>query len=99
MEEPGTDFTLTETSSIILGQLNLKNGYIKVMGKGSKERVVPIGKFVQMTIWHYVSKVRPQPVISDSDNLFLPRDGKPITVNTIKLVFARLAKSSGVEQF
>ena len=63
MEESGTDFTLAEISSITLGQLNLKDGYIKVMGKGSKERVVPIGKFVQMTIWHYVNKVRPQRMV------------------------------------
>lgn len=81
-----------------LGQLNLKSGYIKVMGKGSKERVVPIGKYVQMTLWNYVDKIRPKPFDPDCDKLFLSRDGRPITVNTIKLVFSRLAKRSGVDR-
>ena len=66
------------------------------MGKGAKERIVPIGKFVQMTLWHYISQIRPKPVDTECDKLFLSRNGKPITVNTIKLIFTRLAKSSGV---
>ncbi len=69
------------------------------MGKGAKERVVPIGKYVSMKLWHYVDRVRPRPTISGCDNLFLSRGGKPITANAIKLVFSRLAKSSGVERF
>ena len=88
----------SEIISITLGQLNLKEGHIKVMGKGAKERVVPIGKFVQTTLWHYISQVRPKPAAPECDNLFLSRNGKPITVNTIKLIFTRLAKSSGVER-
>lgn len=88
----------SEAAGITLNNLNLKDGYIKVMGKGSKERTVPIGKFVQMTLWHYIEKVRPKPTDSDYDKLFLSQGGKPITVNTIKLVFSRLAKSSGIKR-
>lgn len=65
--------------------MNLKDGYIKVMGKGAKEGTVPIGKFVQMALWHYIEKVRPKPAGSDCDKLFLSRGGKPITVNAVKL--------------
>jgi len=88
----------SEIAGITLGQLNLKASCIKVMGKGGKERIVPIGKYVQITLWSYIDKVKPKPASSDCDRLFLSRDGKPITVNTIKLVFSRLAKSSGVER-
>ncbi len=68
------------------------------MGKGSKERVVPIGKYIQMTLWTHIDKVRPEPIRPNCNNLFLTQDGKPITVNTIKLLFSRLAKTSGVER-
>lgn len=88
----------SEAAGITLDNLNLKDGYIKVIGKGDKERIVPIGKFVQMELLHYIEKVRPQPYYSDCDNLFLSRGGKPITVNTVKLVFSRLARSSGVNR-
>lgn len=71
---------------------------IKVMGKGAKERLVPMGKFVQMTLWNYINKVRPKPASADCDSLFLSPCGKPITVNTVKLFFTGLAKTSGVER-
>lgn len=88
----------SEAAGITLDNLNLKDGYIKVVGKGDRERVVPIGKFVQMELLHYIEKVRPQPYGMDYDRLFLSRGGKPITVNTVKLVFSRLARSSGVNR-
>lgn len=93
-----TGLRASEVAKITLGHLNLKDGYIKVMGKGAKERVVPIGKYIQMTLWSYIDKVRPSPITTNRDNLFLSSTGKPITVNAVKLVFSRLAKSSGVQK-
>ena len=91
-----TGLRASEGAGITLNNINLADGYIKVMGKGSKERVVPIGKYVQMTLLAYIDRVRPEPSTPDCNNLFLTQGGKPITVNTVKLLFSRLAKSSGV---
>ena len=88
----------SELADIELGQLDLRGGYVKVMGKGAKERIVPIGDFVKMTLSNYIDRIRPKPVVIDCDKLFLSTNGKPITANTIKLVFARLARSSGVKR-
>ena len=88
----------SEIASIRLGQLNVKGGFIKVIGKGDKERIVPIGEFVRMTLWHYVTHVRPNHSNNQCDSLFLSHHGHAITPNTIKLMFTRLAKSSGVER-
>jgi len=93
-----TGLRASEAANITLAHLNLRDGYIKVMGKGDKERVVPIGKFVQMTLWSYIDKVRSKPVSPNQDTLFLSSTGKPISVNTIKLVFSRLANKSGVDR-
>ncbi|MFC1986371.1 tyrosine-type recombinase/integrase [Chloroflexota bacterium] len=41
----------SEIAAITLEQLDLKKGFVKVMGKGSKERIVPIGDYVKMTLW------------------------------------------------
>jgi site-specific recombinase XerD len=91
-----TGIRASEAAGITLSKLNLTDGYIKVMGKGAKERVVPIGKYIQLTLWTYIDKVRPTPIDPECTSLFLSRSGKPITVNTIKLFFSRLAKTSGV---
>ena len=88
----------SEITNINLGQLDLEKGFVKVMGKGSKERIVPIGDYVKMTLWTYINKVRPEPTVTGCDNLFLSTTGEPITANTIKLVFSRLAKNSGVKR-
>lgn len=93
-----TGLRASEAAGITLSNLNLTDGFIKVMGKGAKERIVPIGKYIRMILWSYIDKVRPNPASPNDSNLFLSSSGKPITVNTIKLVFSRLAKSSGVER-
>jgi len=88
----------SEIAAIALEQLDLEKGFVKVMGKGSKERIVPIGDYVKMMLWAYINKVRPEPTATGCDNLFLSTTGEPITANTIKLVFSRLAKNSGVKR-
>jgi len=88
----------SEIANINLGQLDLEKGFVKVMGKGSKERIVPIGDYVKMMLWSYINKVRAEPTVTGCDNLFLSTTGEPITANTIKLVFSRLAKISGVKR-
>ncbi|MFC1982977.1 tyrosine-type recombinase/integrase [Chloroflexota bacterium] len=93
-----TGLRASEAAGITFPNLNLADGYIKVIGKGSKERIVPIGKYIQMTLWSYIDKVRAESISPDCANLFLTQAGKPITVNTVKLVFSRLARSSGVER-
>ena len=93
-----TGLRIGELVNLKMEDVHMDEGYLKVLGKGKKERIVPIGKFVQMELLHFIEKVRPQPYYSDCDKLFLSRGGKPITVNTVKLVFSRLAKSSGVNR-
>ena len=88
----------SELADMAIGQLDLKKGFCKITGKGDKERIVPIGDFVRMTLWNYLDRIRPEPAAADCDKLFLSPSGRPITANTIKLVFSRLSKSSGVER-
>jgi len=88
----------SEIANINLEQLDLKKGFVKVMGKGSKERIVPIGDYVKMMLWTYINKVRPEPTVAGCNNLFLSTTGDPITANTIKLVFSKLSKNSGVKR-
>jgi site-specific recombinase XerD len=91
-----TGLRASELANINLGNINLNDGFIKIMGKGAKERIVPVGKYVQIKLLRYIDQYRLD--APDCDKLFLSRSGKPITVNTIKLVFSRLAKSSGIRR-
>jgi site-specific recombinase XerD len=93
-----TGLRVSEIANIFLFDLNLNDGYMKIMGKGAKERFVPIAKYVQSVLSHYINNVRPDPIHSGNNSLFLSRSGKPVTVNVVKLFFSRLAKRSGTQR-
>jgi integrase/recombinase XerD len=54
-----TGARVSEATGLRLQQLFLKDGLVKLFGKGSKERVVPIGKMARDAMDIYLSKVRP----------------------------------------
>ena len=65
------------------------------MGKGAKERIVPIGNIAQKVLQRYVFHFRPEPMRSDENNLFLTLEGRPMSSNAVRLIFAPSPKSRG----
>lgn len=60
--------------------VNLEAGFVRVFGKGSKERVVPIGTLAQRCIGEYIATARPILLKRQaSAYLFVGRSGKPLT--------------------
>ncbi|WP_153368995.1 tyrosine recombinase [Candidatus Phytoplasma sacchari] len=55
----GSGLRVTELLNLTINDLNLKNLYINIMGKGNKERIVPITKYSCKTINYYLTKIRP----------------------------------------
>ena len=78
--------------------IDMERGSMKVLGKGSRERMVPIGNGVQKALQRHSFHFRPEPLDTEAEELFLSLDGNPLSVNAIKLLFARLAKKSGVKR-
>ena len=70
---------VSELLSLQLGNINFNEGYLKIKGKGSKERIVPIGEFALDFINRYVTLVRPNYAKNRTKYLFLNRDGAPIS--------------------
>jgi site-specific recombinase XerD len=73
-------------------------GYLKVKGKGNKERIVPVGVEAQTAVSEYITYVRSKIAKPDCTCLFVSDDGGPISENTIKLFFSRLKKNSGINR-
>lgn len=71
---------------------NVFSDFVIVRGKGAKERIVPITKEMHDLIRLYVSRV----CIVDREYLLLQDDGRPITICTVKDLFARLKKKSDI---
>ena len=54
------------------------------------------GAITHKVLQRYVFHLRPEPLRRDEDNLFLTLEGKPLSGNTVRLIFSQLAQRSGV---
>ena len=86
----GCGLRVSEVSGLRLSSLFLKEGFIRIIGKGSKERLVPIGKPAADAILAYL-EYRPDPDDRASEDLvFLNRFGKAISrVSIFKIIKAQ----------
>jgi site-specific recombinase XerD len=91
-----TGLRIGELISLKMEDVNMDEGLLKVLGKGMKERVVPIGSNAQRALQRYLFRYRPTPSHCGIDNVFLSIYGTPLTENSIKLTFTRLARRSAV---
>ena len=75
---------------------HLEQGYLKVLGKGNKERLVPIGQSCQEALTHWRDRFRSQFEVADSPYFFLSTNGQPLTVNALKQMLERAGVRANV---
>jgi integrase/recombinase XerC/integrase/recombinase XerD len=93
-----TGLRIGELISLKIDDIHIDEGLMKVMEKGKKERMVPIGNKAQKALQSYLFRHRPKPAHSGIENAFLSIFGTPITENSVELMFSRLAKKSGIKR-
>ena len=91
-----TGLRVGELINLKMDNVHLNEGYLKVLGKGKKERIVPIGTNAQKALQRYLYRFRPKSTNPDIDNVFLSTSSKTLTENSMKLMFTKLSKKSGV---
>lgn len=75
-----TGLRASEVVNLNLQDVNLDLGVLRCVGKGSKERIVPLGKVAKAAIKRYIDRVRPKLIKSASGGgLFLSRLGKKMS--------------------
>lgn len=80
---------LSEVVNLKISDLDLKNNYLIINGKGSKQRLVPFGLSTKKQLVIYMQyRVN----LNNNNPLFLNQNLTAITTNTIKMLFARLKK-------
>jgi len=90
---------LSELRGLRLEQLHLDAGFINVIGKGNKERVVPVGRKAVEALNRYIDGGRPKLVTPRSPaNVFLTKRGTPFASVTLWLRIKRRVRRAGVER-
>jgi integrase/recombinase XerD len=85
-----------ELIGLRLTDINLESRLLKVWGKGSKERLVPIGAKVQKALWKYLARYRPDPATPRYDNIFLTLTGHPLTKDRLEAIVERYGEKAGI---
>jgi integrase/recombinase XerC/integrase/recombinase XerD len=85
-----------ELCNLKTADAHLEQGYLKVLGKGNKERLVPIGQSCQETLVRWRDRFRRQFEVVESPYFFLNASGQPLTVNALKLILERAGDRAGV---
>lgn len=89
---------LDEVTRLKFKSIQLSQNSLTVLGKGQKERVVSFGVNLQRLIYKYINQERPEPFSQKVESLFLLSNGKAITQSTIKQLFKRMKRKTGIEK-
>jgi len=90
---------VSELVGLKLQNVNTEACFIRVFGKGSKERIVPIGQFAKDRIDSYIKTARPGLLKSTmSQYLFVARAGKPMTRQGFWKLLKRYASLAGIKK-
>lgn len=94
----GTGIRVSELIELNISNIFFKENLIRVLGKGDKERFVPIGLKAKKSIIDYINNDRKYQKIEESSNdiLILSRYGKKITRHMIFTLIKNISKKSGI---
>jgi integrase/recombinase XerD len=96
----GCGLRVTELITLKISNLFFQDGFIKITGKGNKERLVPIGNTAIKSINIYLENVRNQLTIekNSSDTLFINNRGSHLTRVMIFMIIKDLVKKIGLKK-
>lgn len=94
-----TGLRVSELVSLKTEDVNLKMGFVRCVGKGNKERVVPIGEIAANLIYAYADRVRSGLTHGErSEYLFLSKLGKPMSRVMFWKIIKKYALTAGIQK-
>jgi integrase/recombinase XerD len=94
----GAGLRVSELVNLKITDINFGEGYVLVTGKGSKQRLVPIGSMALREIEFYRQERNTMPVIHDGNVLFLNRRGRKLSRVMIYTITKDLAARAGIKK-
>jgi integrase/recombinase XerD len=94
-----TGMRVSELAAMRLSWLHFDDGLIRVVGKGDKERIVPVGRPAQKILRGYLEDVRPKlDKTGDEPHVFLSVRGYPLDRGWIWKIVRKAARLAGIQK-
>lgn len=94
-----TGLRVSEVVNLKLGDLDVTGGLLRCLGKGQRERVVPVGDEALRVVGGYLQRSRPVLLQGRGTRfLFVNRRGRPLTRQTVWKLIKRYARRAGVDR-
>lgn len=90
----GCGLRVSEAAGLLISDIFREEGFIRVKGKGDKQRLVPIGEPALEAIDTYLLEARPR----GGDNLFLNKNGRPLSRVSIFTMVKEQALAAGIRK-
>jgi site-specific recombinase XerD len=87
---------LSELAGLKAADVHIDEQYVKVMGKGAKERMVSFGNATRYALLHYSIHFRGEPAHAGIEEFFLAPDGYALTNEAVKSALRRIGGAAGV---
>ncbi|HCV55715.1 MAG TPA: integrase [Erysipelotrichaceae bacterium] len=89
---------VSEAVNLTLNRVNLEEGMVRVLGKGNKERLVPVPKGSVPVLKRYLEIVRPLFVKKPMAQFFVNSCGRPVTVRYVELLVPEKCEEAGIDK-
>ncbi|MDO5700319.1 MAG: site-specific tyrosine recombinase XerD [Bowdeniella nasicola] len=95
----GTGARVTEACTVAPDDVDFTTGVIRLFGKGRKERIVPMGRYLNAALGAYLTRARPQlvGVGRGTSAIFVNAWGKPLTRQAAGAIVRRVARAADLD--
>lgn len=95
-----TGMRVSELVNLNINDVHLSLGFVRCLGKGNKERIIPIGKMATEALKEYLEKARPKLINqkNKTDSLFMNHHGQRLSRQGFWKILKQMAVKAGIEK-
>jgi integrase/recombinase XerD len=95
-----TGMRVSELVNLNINDVHLSLGFVRCLGKGNKERIIPIGKMATEALKEYLEKARPKLINqkNKTDSLFMNHHGQRLSRQGFWKILKQMAIKAGIEK-
>lgn len=96
----GCGLRVTELIELKISEIYWEEGFVRIIGKGNKERLVPLGKIASKHLKIYLNEIRVHQKVKDLfvDHVFINKNGSKISRVMIFKIVKKLTEKAGIQK-